>query len=144
MEKMRPRRLRPISPPELRNEVGLKRNSNSFLRLVLMPDTGAMASQSIEDWVSYLMEPSLVAILIAVLLVLSIPLSLHLLIYRSSNSTQLPSFLLIGPSGAGKTALMTLVRVTPTPGYRMLDVLTVTSSNEATMPKREPLKHPRS
>ena len=57
------------------------------------------------------MSPTPLAIGVAVLLVLSIPLFLHLLIYRSTASTTLPSFLLIGPSGAGKTALLTLVRI---------------------------------
>lgn len=55
------------------------------------------------------MEPTPWAIGVAILLVLSVPLLLHLVIYRSTSSTTLPSFLLIGPSGAGKTALLTLV-----------------------------------
>ena len=55
------------------------------------------------------MGPSPVAILVAVLFVLSIPLFLHLVIYRSTSATTLPSFLLVGPSGSGKTALLTLV-----------------------------------
>ena len=55
------------------------------------------------------MSPAPLAIGVAVLLVLSVPLFLHLLIYRSVSSTTLPSFLLIGTSGAGKTALLTLV-----------------------------------
>ena len=55
------------------------------------------------------MGPSPVAILTAVLLVLSIPLFLHLVIYRSTSATHLPTFLLLGPSGSGKTALLTLV-----------------------------------
>ncbi|KAK4693387.1 signal recognition particle receptor subunit beta, partial [Lecanoromycetidae sp. Uapishka_2] len=58
--------------------------------------------------VSSLMSPTPVAIGIALLFVFSIPLFLHLVIYRSSSSTSLPSFLLIGPSGCGKTALLTL------------------------------------
>ena len=55
------------------------------------------------------MAPKPLAIGVAILLVLSVPLFLHLLIYRSISSTTLPSFLLIGTSGAGKTALLTLV-----------------------------------
>lgn len=55
------------------------------------------------------MAPTPLAIGVAILLVLSVPLFLHLLIYRSISSTTLPSFLLIGTSGAGKTALLTLV-----------------------------------
>lgn len=63
-----------------------------------------------QSLLSSLMSPTPVAIVTAALLVLSIPLVLHLVIYRSTSSTTLPSFLLIGPSGSGKTALLTLVR----------------------------------
>ncbi len=63
-----------------------------------------------QSWASSLMGPTPLAIGVAILLVLSVPLFLHLVIYRSSSSTTLPSFLLVGPSGAGKTALLTLVR----------------------------------
>ena len=56
------------------------------------------------------MGPTPLAIGLAVLFVFSIPLFLHLVIYRSTSSSTLPSFLLVGPSGAGKTALLTLVR----------------------------------
>lgn len=62
-----------------------------------------------QSWASSLMGPTPLAVSIAILLVLTIPLFLHLLIYRSTTSTTLPSFLLVGPSGAGKTALLTLV-----------------------------------
>ncbi|KAL6717035.1 hypothetical protein ACLMJK_004949 [Lecanora helva] len=60
-----------------------------------------------QNWLSRLMGPDPVAILIAVFLVLSVPLFLHLVIYRSTSSTTLPSFLLVGRSGSGKTALLT-------------------------------------
>ncbi|SLM37646.1 signal recognition particle receptor beta subunit [Lasallia pustulata] len=55
------------------------------------------------------MGPSPLVIAITALLVLSIPLFLHLVIYRSTSATTLPSFLLIGPSGSGKTSLLTLL-----------------------------------
>ena len=70
-----------------------------------------MPSSAAEDWVSYLMGPTPIVITFTTLLVLLIPLLLHLLLYRSSSSTLLPCFLLIGPSGAGKTSLLTLVRM---------------------------------
>ncbi|KAG6999338.1 signal recognition particle receptor beta subunit [Physcia stellaris] len=55
-----------------------------------------------------MMGPSPLAIVVTLIVALSIPLFLHLVIYRSTSSNTLPSFLLIGPSGAGKTALLTL------------------------------------
>ncbi|KAL9137170.1 MAG: hypothetical protein Q9175_001627 [Cornicularia normoerica] len=67
-----------------------------------------MAWTNSQSWASSLMGPTPMAIGIAILLVLSIPLFLHLMIYRSTSSTTLPSFLLVGSSGAGKTALLTL------------------------------------
>ncbi len=57
---------------------------------------------------SFMPEPTPVLILISVLLVVSIPLLLHLIIYSTTSDT-LPTILLIGPSGAGKTALVTLL-----------------------------------
>ena len=56
-----------------------------------------------------MMGPSPLAIAITLVIALSVPLLLHLVIYRSTSSSTLPSFLLVGPSGAGKTALLTLV-----------------------------------
>ena len=68
-----------------------------------------MAWTDPQSWVSSLLSPTPLAVGVAIVLVLSIPLFLHLIIYRSISSTTLPSFLLIGTSGAGKTALLTLV-----------------------------------
>ena len=62
-----------------------------------------------QSWLSSMMGPSPLAIVVKLIVALSIPLFLHLVIYRSPSSNTLPSFLLIGPSGAGKTALLTLV-----------------------------------
>ena len=62
-----------------------------------------------QSFLSALMGPNPIAILIAAVLVLSVPLFLHLVIYRSTTATTLPAFLLLGPSGSGKTALLTLV-----------------------------------
>ena len=70
-----------------------------------------------QSWLSSLMGPSPFAIAITFIIALAIPLVLHLAIYRSASSTTLPSFLLIGPSGAGKTALLTLVYFHPFWGH---------------------------
>ncbi|KAK0511362.1 hypothetical protein JMJ35_005935 [Cladonia borealis] len=67
-----------------------------------------MAWTSSHSWLASLMAPTPLALTIGVLLVLSIPLFLHFVIYRSTTSTTLPTFLLVGPSGSGKTSLLTL------------------------------------
>ncbi|KAI9841047.1 MAG: hypothetical protein M1837_001018 [Sclerophora amabilis] len=61
----------------------------------------------LRDWMTQLLGPSMLAILVATIVALSLPLLLHLYIYRSTGSTNLPTFLLVGPSGSGKTALTT-------------------------------------
>jgi signal recognition particle receptor subunit beta len=64
---------------------------------------------NLAEWAHMLMNPSLLGLIVGALLVLSVPLFLHLLIFKSGQLTSLPSILVIGPSGSGKTALATLV-----------------------------------
>ncbi|KAI9842618.1 MAG: hypothetical protein M1838_003063 [Thelocarpon superellum] len=63
----------------------------------------------LRDAFAFLMGPSLVAILIATLVALGLPLVLHLYLhhFQSSRAHGSPTFLLIGPSGSGKTSLLT-------------------------------------
>ncbi|TAQ90882.1 DNA-directed DNA polymerase [Chlorociboria aeruginascens] len=63
---------------------------------------------AMEDWVQVLLNPSPIGLIVAILLVISIPVFLHTVVFRASGLTTLPSILLIGPSGSGKTALLTL------------------------------------
>lgn len=63
-----------------------------------------------QDLVHSLLSPSPLGLVLAVLVAISIPLFLHLVVFRSSGLTTLPSILLLGPSGSGKTSLLTLVR----------------------------------
>ncbi|KAI9702572.1 MAG: hypothetical protein M1836_001052 [Candelina mexicana] len=67
-----------------------------------------MSWSGTERWLSSLLEPSVFAIVVTAWIALTVPLLLHLIIYRSSGAASLPSFLLIGPSGSGKTTLLTL------------------------------------
>ncbi|KAI4148742.1 MAG: hypothetical protein L6R39_002699 [Caloplaca ligustica] len=60
------------------------------------------------DPLSFMPEPSPYVIILSLILVISIPLLLHALIYSTTSDT-LPTILLIGPSEAGKTALATLL-----------------------------------
>ncbi|RDL38173.1 p-loop containing nucleoside triphosphate hydrolase [Venustampulla echinocandica] len=62
----------------------------------------------ITEWAAALMNPSPVALIIAILVALSIPIFLHSIVFRASGLTTLPSILLLGPSGSGKTSLLTL------------------------------------
>lgn len=61
------------------------------------------------EWAHAFLNPSPLGLAIAILLVLSIPVFLHTVVFRASGLTTLPSILLIGPSGSGKTSLLTLV-----------------------------------
>ncbi|KAF4636314.1 hypothetical protein G7Y89_g1782 [Cudoniella acicularis] len=64
---------------------------------------------TIAEWAHAFMAPSPLALLIAVILALTIPIFLHSVVFKASGLTTLPSILLIGPSGSGKTSLLTLV-----------------------------------
>lgn len=72
-----------------------------------------MDARTLLDWWTFTLSPSGWAILLVALLVVSGPLLLHFFWFNSASSTNLPSFLLVGPSGAGKTSLLTLVRLVP-------------------------------
>ncbi|KAL2824672.1 signal recognition particle receptor beta subunit-domain-containing protein [Aspergillus cavernicola] len=56
-----------------------------------------------------LLEGSPLGILIAVVITFGVPVLLHFLFYRAVASPPSSNFLLLGPSGAGKTALLTLL-----------------------------------
>lgn len=66
-------------------------------------------SSEVEKWLTWALSPSISAILLTLLVSLTLPLLLHYYLYRKSVSKELPTFLLIGPSGGGKTSLLTLV-----------------------------------
>ncbi|KAL4962650.1 signal recognition particle receptor subunit beta [Aspergillus stella-maris] len=56
-----------------------------------------------------LLEGSPLGIAIAVIITFGVPVLLHLIFYRSVASPSSSNFLLLGPSGAGKTSLLTLL-----------------------------------
>ncbi|MCJ1444610.1 MAG: hypothetical protein MMC23_005112 [Stictis urceolatum] len=73
-----------------------------------------MAESSLTDKLAALLSPSPTIIITSILIALLVPLILHLALFRTSSSTTLPSFLLVGPSNSGKTSLLTLLeRGTP-------------------------------
>jgi signal recognition particle receptor subunit beta len=66
-------------------------------------------SSTLEAWMTWAFSPTISAILVTLLISLLSPLLIHFYLYRKAASKELPTFLLIGPSGAGKTSLLTLV-----------------------------------
>ncbi|KAF6808244.1 srp receptor beta subunit [Colletotrichum sojae] len=63
---------------------------------------------SFTEFLEHIMTPSTPVILIGAAIVLLFPVLLHFILVKSTPYTTLPSVLLVGPSGAGKTALLTL------------------------------------
>ncbi|KAL9001554.1 MAG: hypothetical protein Q9169_000129 [Polycauliona sp. 2 TL-2023] len=86
------------------------------------------------NFLGFMPEPTPLLILLSVLLVVLIPLFLHLIIYNTTSDT-LPTVILIGPSGAGKTALATLLE-------RCHPAATRTSQNSHTVEVSLPVKTP--
>ncbi|CAN8096878.1 unnamed protein product [Discula destructiva] len=69
----------------------------------------------VTQFINYIMTPSAPVFIVGGLLVLLMPLLMHLWLTQSATYTTLPSILLVGPSGAGKTALHTLLERRTTP-----------------------------
>ncbi|PYH41874.1 signal recognition particle receptor subunit beta [Aspergillus saccharolyticus JOP 1030-1] len=64
---------------------------------------------SLEGIATSLLDGSPIAIAITVFIAFGLPVLLHLLFYRTVASPPSSNFLLLGPHGAGKTALLTLL-----------------------------------
>ncbi|KAL8690751.1 MAG: hypothetical protein Q9218_003872 [Villophora microphyllina] len=102
----------------------------SLLSLRRSRDIGAAAM----PLAKFMPEPTPALLITSVLFILSISLFLHLIIYSTTSDT-LPTILLIGPSGAGKTSLVTLLeRGRPAP--------TRTSQTSHTVEVSLPVKTP--
>ncbi|CBF70783.1 hypothetical protein AN5819.2 [Aspergillus nidulans FGSC A4] len=67
------------------------------------------AYELLEAVATKLLEGSLFSIAVAVIITIGVPILLHLIFYRTVASPPSSNFLLLGPSGAGKTALLTLL-----------------------------------
>lgn len=83
----------------------------------------SMAWHDEDSWLTAAFAPKLSTIAFTFILAILLPILLHQFIYRKANPTTLPTFLLIGPSGGGKTALLTLVGPSHLPGARSLQPL---------------------
>lgn len=62
------------------------------------------------SFMTSLFNPSLPVLVAAAFVIFLTPLFLHLFVFNSRAATNLPTFLLVGPAGGGKTSLMTAVR----------------------------------
>jgi len=70
-----------------------------------------MGWSSPDSWPTRLFSGDPLAILIAFLVTISLPLLLHLYFYtQTARAKVVPTFLLLGPSGAGKTSLVSLLQ----------------------------------
>lgn len=70
------------------------------------PFSNTMATQA---WLQMLLNPSPLGLILSILIAVSIPVLLHYFITRASGLSSLPSILVVGSSGSGKTAFVTLV-----------------------------------
>lgn len=67
------------------------------------------AMEALKQFIELIMTPSAPVFIIGGLIVLLVPVLVHLWVTKSTAYTVLPSILLAGPSGAGKTALHALL-----------------------------------
>ncbi|TKA62215.1 hypothetical protein B0A55_11792 [Friedmanniomyces simplex] len=63
----------------------------------------------IEDLLTWALSPTISAILVTLIFSLTLPVLIHYYLYKRAVAKELPTFLLLGPSGGGKTALLTLL-----------------------------------
>ncbi|KAK0268201.1 hypothetical protein LTR91_003591 [Friedmanniomyces endolithicus] len=74
--------------------------------------------KKLEDWLTWALSPSISAILVTLIFSLTLPILIHTYLYKRAVAKELPTFLLLGPSGAGKTSLLTLLaNGTPSPTH---------------------------
>ncbi|OCK91431.1 P-loop containing nucleoside triphosphate hydrolase protein [Cenococcum geophilum 1.58] len=62
-----------------------------------------------DSWLTLAFGPHLSTIVVTLVIALILPVLLHQFIYRRQTPASLPTFLLVGPSGAGKTAFLTFL-----------------------------------
>ena len=72
-----------------------------------------MAWYDEDSWATAAFAPKGSTIIVTFLIAILLPILLHQFLYRKATPTTLPSFVLLGPSGGGKTAFLTLVRDSP-------------------------------
>lgn len=61
------------------------------------------------QYAEYILSPSAPVFIVGALIVFLVPILVHIFVTRSTPYTNLPAILLVGPPGAGKTSLLTLL-----------------------------------
>lgn len=103
-----------------------------------------LAWDSIGNIATNLLDANPIAILVTVAIALGFPLLLHYLLYRTAASPKSSSFILLGPSGAGKTALFSLVGCQSGNPERIADIAdSLSLLRHALRKQHDPLIHPR-
>ncbi|RYC54098.1 hypothetical protein CHU98_g12110, partial [Xylaria longipes] len=69
----------------------------------------APAMEDLKRALEYILTPSTPVITVGLLIVFLVPVLVHLYITQQTPYTSLPFILLAGPSGGGKTSLLTLL-----------------------------------
>jgi signal recognition particle receptor subunit beta len=76
-----------------------------------------------EDLLTWMFSPNWSTIILAVIVAFTLPVLIHGYLYKKAVAKEVPRFLLMGPSGAGKTSLLTLVYIAASPSRHHLLVL---------------------
>lgn len=71
-----------------------------------------------DSWLTRGLGPHLSTIIITAIITLLLPVLLHFVLYRVRKPLKPPSFLVVGPTGAGKTSLVTNVLINVPPIHR--------------------------
>jgi signal recognition particle receptor subunit beta len=65
--------------------------------------------EQLKQFIEYIFTPSAPVFIVGALIVFLLPILVHLFVVRKTPYTNLPTILLVGPPGAGKTSLSTLL-----------------------------------
>ncbi|KAK8126685.1 uncharacterized protein PG998_002444 [Apiospora kogelbergensis] len=67
------------------------------------------AMEQLIEYIEYILTPSSPVFIVGALIVFLVPIIVHIFVSRATPYTNLPSIVLVGPPGAGKTSLQTLL-----------------------------------
>lgn len=76
--------------------------------LVSMADPSWDDMSTVNRWLTWAFSPAISAILVTLVVSLLSPILIHWYLYKTAVAKEPPSIILLGPSGAGKTSLLTL------------------------------------